>query len=304
MSELEILDNLRARAAILPRTGVVAGIGDDCAVFRADPAEDMLITTDMLLEGVHFHQGTHSAAALGRKALARALSDIAAMGGRPRFCLLSLAAPGWADRRFLNGFYRGFLRFAGEMQLTLAGGDLAHGERLACDVVVCGAVERGKALRRNGARPGDLIYVSGVLGGAALGLERRRGPAWKRHRDPVPRLALGEFLRRELRATAAIDISDGLSLDLHRLAKESSVAASLDSPLPVFHGASLDHVLHGGEDYELLFTVRPRTAVPERHQGVPLTRIGVVRAGRPGDLELLGRPLAPLGYDHFREKRG
>jgi thiamine-monophosphate kinase len=302
MSELEILERLRARAALFRRSGVRLGIGDDCAIFGARKGEDLLITTDLLLEGVHFERGSHPAAALGRKALARALSDIAAMGGQARFCLVSLAAPRWADGRFLDNFFRGLLELARRFEVTLAGGDLTRSERLACDVVVCGALERGGALTRRGARAGDLIYVSGVLGGSALGLKTRRGAAWRRHLAPEPRLELGRFLRRRLRATAAIDLSDGLALDLYRLAKASALAASLDFPLPVFPGASLEEVLHGGEDYELLFTVRPGVAVPERHLGVPLSRIGVMRKGRPGALELFGRPLAPFGWDPFRNR--
>jgi len=301
MSELEILERLRAQAALHRRSGVRLGIGDDCAVFGARAGEDLLITTDLLVEGVHFERGSHPAAALGRKALARALSDIAAMGGQARFCLVSLAAPKWADGRFLDGFFRGLLALARRFRVTLAGGDLTRSERLACDVVVCGAVERGGALRRSGARAGDVIYVSGVLGGSALGLRTRRGAAWRRHLEPEPRIGLGAFVRRRLGATAAIDLSDGLALDLHRLAKASALAASLDSPLPVFPGASLEEALHGGEDYELLFTAPPGVAVPSRHGGVPLSRIGVMRGGRPGALEFFGRPLAPRGWDPFVE---
>lgn len=303
MSELEILERLRQRAPVEAASGVAVGIGDDCAVVRPARGQELLVTTDMLIEGAHFERGTHSAAELGRKALVRGLSDVAAMGGAPRFCLLSLAVPDWADRRFLAGFLGGFLRLARQARLALAGGDLARAEKLACDVVVCGAVARGTALRRSGARPGDQIYVSGMLGGSALGLQTRRGAAWRRHRRPEPRLALGRFLRR-LGATAAIDISDGLSLDLHRLAKASGVAARLDSPPPVFPGASLDQALHGGEEYELLFTLRPGTAAPERYGGVRLTRIGAIEEGRPGRVYFGGRPLAPLGYDHFREQGG
>jgi len=300
MSELEILERLRARAALHRRSGVRLGIGDDCAIFGARAQEDLLITTDLLVEGVHFERGSHPAAALGRKALARALSDIAAMGGQARFCLVSLAAPQWADGRFLDGFFRGLLDLARRFRVTLAGGDLTRSERLACDIVVCGAVERGGALTRGGARSGDLVYVSGVLGGSALGRRTRRGAAWRRHLEPEPRLELGAFLRR-LGATAAIDLSDGLALDLHRLARASALEASLDLPLPVFPGASLDEALHGGEDYELLFTVRPGVAVPDRHGGVALSRIGVMRAGRPGAMEFFGRPLAPRGWDPFQK---
>ncbi len=301
LTELEMLERLRQKAPLPRRSGIVAGIGDDCAIVRRRAAgEDQIYTTDLLIEDVHFRRANHTAADIGHKALARGLSDIAAMGGAPRFCLVSLGLPEWVDRRWFDGFFRGFLRLAQQTGTVLAGGDLARSARLVCDVVVAGAVPRGRALRRDGARPGDAIYVSGALGGSALGLETGRGEAWRRHRRPVPRLELGEFLRSELVATAAMDLSDGLSLDLHRLCRESGVAATIDRPLPVFHGASLEHALHGGEDYELLFTARPRTPVPERFAGLPLTRVGTIRAGRPGEITFFGHPLAPAGYDHFR----
>ncbi|MGC8792259.1 MAG: thiamine-phosphate kinase, partial [Bryobacteraceae bacterium] len=195
--------------------GLVVGIGDDCAVYRpAGAREDLLLTTDWLIEGVHFLRETHPAAAVGWKALARGLSDIAAMGGKPRLCLLSLALAPWTTERWVESFFRGFRRLARAARVTLAGGDLARAERMACDMVVVGTAPRGRALLRSGARPGDEIYVSGRLGGSALGLATRRGAAWKRHLRPEPRLELGAYLRR-LGATAAMDVSDGLSLDLH-----------------------------------------------------------------------------------------
>ena len=289
-----------SRKPVAGRGGLTLGIGDDCAIFRPRAREELLFTTDMLIEGRHFLRGTHRAQDLGWKALARGLSDIAAMGGDPRFCLVSLALPAWAGQTFVDGFYRGLLRLAREAQAPLAGGDLARSETLFCDIVVCGAVPRGTALRRDSARAGDAIYVSGVLGGSALGLARSRGRAWLRHRRPVPRLALGRFLRTRLRATAAMDLSDGLSLDLARLAEASGLCAAIEAP-PVYPGASLDQALHGGEDYELLFTVPPRTRVPERFEGLPLTRIGTMRRGRPGLLLLAGQALEPLGFDHFRQ---
>jgi len=275
------------------------GIGDDCAIFRPRAGEDLLFTTDMLIEGRHFLRGTHRAADLGWKALARGLSDIAAMGGEARFCLVSLALPGWADRRFIDGFYGGLLKLAHETGASLAGGDLARAATLYCDIVVCGAAPRGTALRRDGARAGDAVYVSGALGGSALGLATRRGAAWRRHLRPEPRLALGRFLRTKLRATAAMDLSDGLSIDLHRMALASRVRAEIETP-PVFAGASREQALDGGEDYELLFTVRPGTRVPAQLEGLPLTRIGTMQRGRPGTVLLEGKPLAPLGFDHFR----
>jgi thiamine-monophosphate kinase len=310
MNEIDLLKRIGRRVPQFD-PGLVLGIGDDCAIFRPTGSkEDLLFTTDMLIEGVHFRCDTHPPEAVGWKALARGLSDIAAMGGEPRFCLLSLALAPWADERWVDRFYRGFQRLARKARVTLAGGDLAHAERVTCDIVVCGAAPRGKALRRDGARPGDAIYVSGRLGGSALGLETGRGPAWRKHLKPEPRLALGLFLRKQLHTTAAMDLSDGISLDLHRLCLASGCAAELQSrdregavssgeQVPVFAGATIEQALHGGEDYELLFTVRPRTAVPRAFERIPLTRVGVIRKGKPGQVLFEGRPLPPRGYDHF-----
>jgi thiamine-monophosphate kinase len=299
LSEESILGRLRRRAGIPRGSGIIAGIGEDCAIFRpATGKNDLLFTTDLLIEGVHFERATHSAAMVGRKALARGLSDIAAMGGEPLFCLVSLALPD--GRQWLDEFYTGLLKLAKSTGTVLAGGDLARAQRILCDIVVAGSVPKGRALRRDGAHAGDAIYVSGRLGGSALGLETRRGRAFRRHLSPEPRLALGRFLR-ELGATAAMDVSDGLSLDLRRLALASKVSAEIEAP-PVFAGASLKQALHGGEDYELLFTVPPGAGVPQRFKGVELTCIGRFRRGPAGHVFLDGRPLPALGYDHFRSE--
>jgi thiamine-monophosphate kinase len=276
-------------------------MGDDCAIYQSPgSSEDLLLTTDMVIEDVHFRASTHPPDAVGWRALARGLSDIAAMGGTPRFVLVSLALAGWTDRGWMDGFYRGLLRLARRENATLAGGDLGHAERVYCDIVVGGALPHGTALRRDGARAGDSIWISGELGGSARGLETGRGAAWRRHLYPQPRLELGRYLRTRLKATSAMDLSDGVSLDLHRLAKASGLAARLDRPLPVSPGASIEQALHGGEDYELLFTLARGVKPPARHRGLPLTRIGTMEKGKPGAVEFFGRPLAPLGYDHLR----
>jgi thiamine-monophosphate kinase len=273
------------------------GIGDDCAVFRPrGKREELVFTTDMLIEGVHFRRDTHTPAQVGYKALARGLSDIAAMGAEPRFCLLSAAFPEWADDRWKDRFFDGLLALARETGTELAGGDLSHAPVLACDIVVCGSAPAGSALRRSGARAGDAIYVSGMLGGSALGLAAKKGAGWKRHLRPEPRLALGRYLRG--RASAAMDLSDGLSLDLHRLCIASNVSAEIAAP-PIFRGASLEQALHGGEDYELLFTARPNARIAASLGGVPLTRIGTIRRGHAGRIRLDGQPLDINGYDHF-----
>ena len=280
---------------------LIHGIGDDCAVFRPKGSiEDLLFTSDMMIEDVHFRRSTHPATAVGHKALARSLSDIAAMGGDPRFCLLSLALPPWADQRWVDQFYQGLLGLAHRTGAWLAGGDLAHAERFSCDVTVCGAVPKGKALLRSGARPGDNIFVSGGLGRSAYGLSKRRGRAWQSHLRPQPQLALGKFIREKLRATAAMDLSDGLSLDLRRLCLASFVCANLHT-IARHPEASEEQALHGGEDYELLFTLPPRSKPPAYFEDTPLTWIGVIGKGKPGLVLLGGQPLGPLGYDHFKQ---
>jgi len=259
--------------------GLVKGIGDDCAIFRPRAGQDLLYTTDLFIENVHFRRRDHNAPSLGRRALARSLSDIAAMGGTPRCCLVSLALPPWADQKWFDGFYRGLNALAADTGTTVAGGDLSHAPQLVCDVMVCGSVAKGKALRRDGARPGDAIYVSGPLGG------------WRHRREIVPRLDVGRKLIGKARA--CMDLSDGLSLDLHRLTKASGVGAVLDRGLPVLEGATLDQAFHDGEDYELLYTVPARTRVPGH-------RIGTIVEDRPGRVTFMGLELKPAGYDHFR----
>lgn len=297
--ERAITERLRKAAAIPQGSPVVLGIGDDCAIYRPrGSADDLLFTSDMFIEGVHFLRETHKPAVAGRKALVRGLSDIAAMGGAPRFCLVSLCVPRWARAGWVDGFFDGILALAAATGTVLAGGDLSHGETLACDVTVCGAVPRGTALRRDRALPGHDIYVSGSLGGAALGLETKRGKALQRHLRPEPRLALGRFLREKLRAASAIDLSDGLSLDLRRICLASGVDAEIVTP-PRFPGASIEQALHGGEDYELLLTVPGGVRVPDRFEGLPLTRLGSILRGS-GVVRLDGKPLAPMGYDHFK----
>jgi thiamine-monophosphate kinase len=301
-SEKRITDRLRRLARIPDASSLVLGIGDDCAIYRPPGSkEDLLFTTDLFVEGTHFLRETHKPSNVARKALARSLSDIAAMGGEPRFCLVSLCVAKWTTQRWIDAFFDALVPAASKAGALLAGGDLSHGEVLACDVMVCGGVARGKALRRDGARPGDQFYVSGALGGSALGLALGKGKAWTRHLNPEPRLKLGSNVQKHLHATSAIDLSDGLSLDLQRVCLASGVAAEITDP-PAFPGASPEQALHGGEEYELLFTVKPRTRVPPDFEGLPLTRIGTIIDSPVGTVLYHGAPLAPLGYDHFRTK--
>jgi len=301
MTESEILERLRRRVRVPRNSELITGIGDDCAIYRPRGSrEDLVLTTDMLIEGIHFETSTHRPADIGHKALARGLSDIAAMGAQPRFCLVSLALAPHAGAKWIDQFYNGLLALSERHGSVLAGGDLSHSDRITCDIVVIGGVPRGKALLRSGALAGDAIYVSGGLGGSALGLATGRGAAKRRHLRPEPRVELGQFLRTRLRATAAMDLSDGLSLDLARMCQASGTSANVEF-LPLFPGATPVQALHGGEDYELLFTVSPKTRVPDDYAGVPLSRIGTMQAGSVGCVFLKGRPLAALGYDHFRQ---
>jgi len=325
--ELAIIERIRGRASGGEGRGVSLGIGDDCALLRLKAGEEAAVTTDLSIEGRHFRLESHPAEAIGHRTLARGLSDIAAMGARPVAAFLSLGLPGkltrarvgktaWVDR-----FLEGFLALAERHRTPLAGGDLAESAIAVADIVVMGAVPRGEAMLRSGARPGDLIYVTGMLGGSSAGLRKLVSPEGKRkgkqneaevaaHLWPEPRIAQGLWLRGHGAATAAIDISDGLSTDLEHLCTESGVSAEIDAEgLPVAPGATLQDALHGGEDYELLFTARRQTKIPGRIAGVPVSRIGRIGrlAGGETSVNLWDssgrRPLDRGGWEHF-EKPG
>jgi thiamine-monophosphate kinase len=291
LTEDDLIRSFQAQArrlGIASGNGVVQGIGDDCAIFRPPGGRsDLVFTTDMMHEGVHFRLG-ESARAVGHKALTRSLSDCAAMGARPLFCTLSLAFPKEAER-WAKDFYNGFSRLASVHSVIIAGGDLASTERICCDVAVCGQVPRGKAMLRSAAVAGDTIYVSGTLGKAALALESGRRFV------PQARVQLGEQLR-DAGVRCAMDLSDGVSSDLARLCKASGLAANL-TDVPIARGATLAQALHGGEDYELLFTVPHSRGVPKGCHA-----IGHIMEGRAGLVLFRGEPLAPQGWDHFRSQ--
>lgn len=285
MDELSLIAAIRGMNAPRRRDpALIAGIGDDCAILRPRASEDLLLTTDFVIEDVHFRRRTHTAADVGWKALARGLSDIAAMGGEARYALVSLALPEWGNARYVRGLYGGMNELAGRHGVAIIGGDVSRSAQLTIDVVVIGAVPRGKALRRSGAKAGDVICVSGALGHAAASGYRER---------PEPRLELGRKLRGK--ATACMDLSDGLALDLHRLGVESKLAAELDGVLPSAPGATLEQALSGGEDYELLCTLPAGAKAP-----AGFTRVGVMTAGRPGEVRFAGLALGPGGWDPFR----
>jgi thiamine-monophosphate kinase len=326
-TENEFVRWVRARANI-PARGVRLGIGDDAALVRVAAGNDLVLTTDLSIEGVHFSLVLHPARSVGHRAMARSISDVAAMGGIPRFALVSLAISRGSTRAWINGVYAGMLALAGRFGVRVIGGDTTFYSGVTMvDVMVAGEVERGRALVRSGARPGDRIYVSGRLGLSAqgLGLLKSPGRHWDRHTRaaidahlyPEPRCPLGRFLSKKRLASAVIDLSDGLSTDLGRLAEASHVGARLWSHrIPSLsveeitqRAVSKGHnlALHGGEDYELLFTVSPRNAarIPAQYRGVPLHAIGEIR--RSKELLLVdergkSRSLKPAGYDHFRTR--
>ena len=330
--ELALIDAIRghAQGAVAASRAVRLGIGDDCAVLRPKTGCEICVTTDFSLEDRHFRRAWHPPESVGHRCLARGLSDLAAMGAEPLAVFLSLAIPARLPAAWVERFLDGFLALARKHHVPLAGGDTAESPAIArnrngailADIVAVGQVPPGQALLRSGARPGDRIYVTGTLGGAAAELAvLGRNPAKFRrlthagaghpHLFPQPRVAAGARLRRL--ASAAIDVSDGLSTDLTHLCEESGVAAEIEqAALPVDplarrqqNGVGL--ALHGGEDYELLFTARPSVRVPQKIAGIPVSEIGSIRrrAVRRGQITLQtadGKeiPVMPGGWEHLR----
>jgi thiamine-monophosphate kinase len=274
----------------------------------------LLVTTDFSIEKVHFRRDWHRPDVVGRRCLARGLSDIAAMGGQPRAAFLSLALGSDVPQKWVDRFFTALLDLADEFKVPLAGGDTAESPvGIQADIVVVGSVPRGKAVLRSGARPGDQIYVTGELGGSAaviaqLSAGRSIGREARAHFHPKPRLAAGEWLRRRGLPSAMIDVSDGLSTDLSHLCQESHMGAEIDAEaIPRARigqwkdRAALELALHGGEDYELLFTSSRN--VPARVAGVKVTRIGQITKAsgmRLLDREGRARKLAARGWEHFR----
>ena len=381
-AERTLIRQLRRRAADSSSSGVRLGIGDDCALLRLRPGEELAVTTDLSIAGRHFRLDLHPPESVGHRTLARGLSDLAAMGARPVAAFLSLGLPGELtlpeipnpsrtshkdsstpsySSTWMSRFLDGLLALADRYKTPLAGGDLAESPLAVADIVLTGAVRQGQALLRSGAHPGDLIYVTGTLGGAAAALAKlletdrigegpgnslqgsgfrlstsssaspwsgsgaiaasrigsaRSGAAKKTepaeapvltpHLFPEPRVAQGLWLVRHRAASAAIDISDGISTELTHLCDESHVSGEIDSALlPIHPGATLAQALHGGEDYELLFTAPASFKMPRTISGIAITRIGCIlksRRNQPAVNLLTERgpqPLKPQGWEHF-----
>jgi thiamine-monophosphate kinase len=330
--------------------GVVLGIGDDCAILRPPRGHEVLVTTDFTLEGRHFRRDWHPPESVGHRALARGLSDLAAMGAQPLAAFLSLALPAEmlvtrAGTLWVERFFIGLRTLAGRCNVPLAGGDTSESPcgLVLADIMLVGSAPAGRALRRSRAKAGDSLYVTGELGGAAaeLAVLARRGA--KKHPAPhneskesgapgstaspnmhpqlwpEPRLGVGQALLRRRLATAAIDLSDGLSTDLTHLCRESGVGAEIEAaalpihPLATAHGTpeeAMKLALNGGEDYELLFAAPSAVRLPRGLAGVRLTRIGRLVSGTaasPGRISLINREgrrraLKPGGWEHFAGK--
>jgi thiamine-monophosphate kinase len=326
-SEGQLIERVARSLPSRVGAGLRVGIGDDAAVIRPRAGFEWALTTDAFLENVHFLLRMHEPEVVGYKALARATSDLAAMGARPRYFLMSLALPPSCTGKWFDRFLKGMSGAARSFGLVLAGGDTTRNPEAAINFTVIGEVIPGRAVLRSGARPGNMICVSGTLGEAELGLRllqqglpvrRKWQGLLQKHLHPQPQLALGAWLARNRKATAMIDTSDGLSTDLAHLCEASGVGAklwaakipqvALPSDLKQIGLDPLRLALDGGEDYELLFTVPKRQArhLPRAVRGVPISIIGeVTRSKRILLMDDAGRtkPLLAQGWDPFR-KRG
>ncbi|MFH0840330.1 MAG: thiamine-phosphate kinase [Candidatus Omnitrophota bacterium] len=274
----------------------VLGIGDDCAVINHTKDKYLLLTIDMLIEGVHFDLENAGPKRVGRKALAVSLSDIAAMGGVPKYCLVSVGLPPNMPVKVVDDFYAGFLKLAKEYGVELIGGDTNRAERFICDVCVVGEVEKRRLVKRSGAKIGDNIYVTGRLGGSIK----------SKQYDFIPRLKEARLLVRNFKINAMIDISDGLSSDLRHIAESSNSGALIyEKDIPVSKDSSLKGALTDGEDFELLFTTPGDISekILSKKLGVAVKKIGEIRPKKESVNIIYKstekRELKPTGFRHF-----
>jgi thiamine-monophosphate kinase len=317
---------------------VIQGIGDDCAVLSLDNGNYQVLTTDALVETVHFNLKTHTPEQLGWKTMAVNISDIAAMGGQPKFAVLSLGIPKSVPVNFLDRFYKGINRASQKYKVALVGGDtVASPRHLFINLALLGETLKKKVFTRSGARPGDRIFVTGTLGDSALGLKILESPKkkWKgseahkkkliqRHLKPEPRVEAADWLARsKYKVTSMIDISDGLTQDLGHILEAGKVGAELfEEQIPIskpllkyslINGLQATELaLTGGEDYELLFTLDPEDVNNLDTESItkvdqPVTQIGVITAKkgfrlipRTGRSKILQRP---MGFNHFKGKQ-
>ncbi|MCL2760053.1 MAG: thiamine-phosphate kinase [Desulfuromonadales bacterium] len=308
---------------IRPNSLVTLGIGDDCAITKSASGTVTLTTTDMLVENVHFDLKWSDPETLGQKSLAVNISDIASMGGIPKYALLSLAIPETLSVEFIQNFINGFQKQAAQFDVILIGGDTCSSKNgLIINIALIGEQKPEYIVKRKGAIPGDLICVTGTVGDSAAGLEllkkgEREGELIKRHLLPEPRVNIGRQAAEAGIVTAMIDISDGTAADLGHIMEASNVGAEIDLPsLPISDSLKsldgklqkniFDYALSGGEDYELLMTINPRHIKRimdiADNLAIPVTIIGKIKEGK--ELKLLKEDgsqyrLTSKGYDHF-----
>ena len=311
LGERELIKRIARLADSSENSGVVLGIGDDAAILRPRDSEDIVTSTDAAVENVHFRWSTQTARCVGRRALISNLSDLAAMGARPLGFVLALSAPSTLALSRFDGLLAGILDEARTHDCPLVGGNLSRARQTVLSITVMGTVKRGQALRRDRLCVGDDLYLTGHLGGGALALARSEKTGSAMRWIPTPRLKAGQALARLKGHGACIDVSDGLIPDLRQLLDASAVGAEIDAdsiPIPNGYRSSCDRLgldadslsLAGGEDYELLFSLRSQVSkrISEKglsHRlGVPVTRIGSV-VGRPG---IVGLP-SITGFRHY-----
>jgi len=300
LGEGGLIQRIRAQ---FQNSGAVLGIGDDTAILDIPSGHSVLFCSDLLAEDSHFIRGLHPPDSVGYKAVAVNVSDVGAMGGVPMHFVISIAAPGNLDVEWVDGFYSGVARACREFKVSLVGGDSSNAKSIFVDVAMIGRVKSGCAVRRSGAKPGDKIYVTGVLGGSARGLELlRKGvqddPAVQRHLYPQPRHEFGAAIASKIHAM--IDVSDGLSTDLGHILTESRFSARIfKDRIPIAPGATISEALHGGEEYELILTT------PDALDGPPLTCIGEITPSSGGAYRIVlvdgasESVLEPKGWQHF-----
>ncbi|MCP4040140.1 MAG: thiamine-phosphate kinase [bacterium] len=312
--EFDLIARIKKRVGDVDRPEVVLGIGDDAAILRPRAGEDLVVSTDALVEGVHFRWRNQAPATVGRRALRVNLSDLAAMGARPVGFTLALAAPASLSMSRIDGLLAGLLRDARDYGCPLIGGNVARARETSLVVTVIGAVARGRALRRDAARPGDRLFVTGTLGAGALALARSEKRGATLRRLPEPRLDAGRVLAQMKACCACIDLSDGFEADLAHVLEESGVGAQVDvDRLPTSRGFAaacaregfdpLQLAVRCGEDYELLFSLRGAQARGNSEArlrarlGVRVTEIGRIVKGAG----IVGLPPSSRrgGFRHF-----
>jgi thiamine-monophosphate kinase len=316
LGERALIQRITARLSM--PSWVIVGPGDDAAVIAPPRGSYEVLTTDALVDGVHVDRRFVPPYAIGHRALAINLSDLAAMGAEPRAALLSLVLPDDLSLEEIDGILDGILALAGEHRVTLIGGNITHTSGpLTIDITAIGAVKPRRMLTRAGARVGDEVYVTGTLGDAATGLRTLQALAVDpivdvdrcraRYFHPEPRVRAGVLLGRNRAATSCMDLSDGLADGIRQIAASSNVGIIVDAQaIPRSVGITLDAALSGGDDYELVFTVKPKhrgrlRGVRNRLGTLPVTRIGVVTRGHDVLLRTdAGVGELPRGYEHFR----